>query len=183
MNCKSCKKLMNQAAAHALDNDLWGQMEQHLASCQSCRGEWGVTKLLDSVAYGARVPEVPPFLAARVMAAVSGEEQVGRRTPVSGWGMLPWGARLAAVLGAVVLVVGATALGASLASRSATRLLAVPTNMAQGDSTTNAQPSDWTGFFQAESEDLPLGWYLAGDPASDMSKKPVRSERPKEMQQ
>jgi len=178
VSCKSCKELMNVAGRETLTPEQQAQFKAHLASCETCRGQWDVQKMLGSLSEPRPIPDLPPFLASRVMAAVSAEAEQGfRRQHSSFWRSLPLGIRLAGTFAAVALTVGAAVLGAGLAARSgdarSTGRMAKPAPLV-------STQSDWTGFFEAESEDLPLGWYLAGDPAAAPAGNSVRPDRPKE---
>jgi anti-sigma factor RsiW len=114
MKCEDVRKLLVGYADRALAETEAGQVREHLDSCESCLHELeslqGDAALLRSEAR----PDVPPYMATRVMARI--REQSGARRARSGLGLVL--ARVGFVAVAAVGLWLGTALGRGIVGTS-----------------------------------------------------------------
>lgn len=110
MNCGRCRKRMGAYVDRAVLPTVRAEMDEHLATCASCRAEMeAVEKLGDVLRAGSPPGPIPEGFAARVMARADGEEEARRRISwpwVQSWAWRETTAGPVRAAAAAVLVVG-----------------------------------------------------------------------------
>jgi anti-sigma factor RsiW len=77
MKCEDVKKLLVGYADRALAETEAGRVREHLDSCESCHHELELLRADAALLRGEVRPDVPPYIAARVMARI--RERSGAR--------------------------------------------------------------------------------------------------------
>ena len=98
MKCEDVRKLLVAYADRALAEKMAGRVREHLDSCESCLHELELLQADATLLRGEPRPEVPAYIAARVMARI--REQSGARRAGSGLSLVF--ARMGFVVGAAV---------------------------------------------------------------------------------
>lgn len=172
MSCKPYIELIQKAWTDSLTPEQQESLSTHTAACSACAKEAELLRMVSAAALEP-VPEVPADLQASIMAAVRADaESLPERPWWQLFATVPLTVRLAGAAASVVLALLGGVLGAEMATKqSNTTTQAVFAPMSPSISPTLPEPppagEDWAASFDAENQDLPLGWYLASESPAD----------------